>query len=72
METQEEADISDKQTVHSVIRIRKNLNSLTPNERTNKTPRNGPSPKKPDENFDIFNELQTATDALPNPRPTTT
>ena len=40
------------------------LTSPAPNERTNKTPRNGPSPKKPDMNMDKFNELHAATDTL--------
>ena len=66
METQEDADISDRDMAKSSFgnQNKRPLTSPAPNERTNKTPRNGPSPKKPDMNMDKFNELHAATDTL--------
>ena len=66
METQEDADISDRDMAKSSFgnHNKRPLTSPAPNERTNKTPRNGPSPKKPDINMDKFNELHDATDTL--------
>ena len=66
METQEDSDISDQDMARSSFgnHNKRPLTSPTPNERTNKTPRNGPSPKKPDMNMDKFKELHAATDTL--------
>ena len=66
MEAQDEPDISDQMMAESTFGKsgKRPLTSPAPNERTNKTPRNGPSQKKPDMNMDIFNELHTATDTL--------
>ena len=66
MEAQDEPNISDQMMAVSTFGKsgKRPLTSPTPNERTNKTPRNGPSPKKPDMNMDKFNELHAATDTL--------
>ena len=66
MGTQDEPDISDQMMAESTFgnQNKRPLTSPAPNERTNKTPRNGPSPKKPDMNMDKFNELHNVTNAL--------